>query len=57
MQNISIRVSQKLETVGLNTVSAVNVSCNVTKPVHFMLQHVCCLCVYCWKLSTILISQ
>ena len=35
--------------------SAVNVSCNVTKPVNVMLQHEfmllheCFLCVYCWK--------
>ena len=50
MQNFLVRVLQKLETVVFNTVSAVNVSYNVTKPVNFMLQHVCCLCVYCWKI-------
>lgn len=39
------------ETIELNTVNAVNVSCNVTKLVNVMLKHVCFLCIYCLKIT------
>jgi hypothetical protein len=51
-----MRVSQKLETIELTTVNAVNVSYNVTKLVNSMLKHVCSFCMYSWTSPTVLIS-